>query len=163
MKKFLLCLLMLISTQCFADEAFVGYGVGILHDADHYIGQNKYFELGYRDFLYKGVYWQYKGGFWGEGSSDQTRQAGFWASTGPGLELDLNPVEFRSGWGIAAISNPDSQLGAYFPQFNGEVYMGLRDKKGDGFGFQYEHISCANFCSPNQGRDFITVQLSLRW
>lgn len=162
MRKFLI-LLLLLSNVCVADEAFIGYGVGILHDADHYIGQNKYFELGYRDFLWKGIYWQDKGGFWGEGSPDMTRKAGFWASTGPGMELDLQPFEMRSGWGLAAISTPDSQLGARFPQFNGEVYAGLRDKRGDGVGFQYEHISCANFCNPNEGRDFVTLQLSIKW
>lgn len=162
MLKYLLPLL-LLSTPVLADEAFLGYGVGILHDADHYVGQNKYAELGYREFIYKGVYWQYKGGFWGEGSSDITRKAGFWVSSGPGFEVDVQPIEIRSGWGLAAISTPDSQLGAYFPQFNGELYLGLRDKQGDGAGVQYEHISCANFCSPNQGRDFIVLQLSLKW
>lgn len=158
-----LSLLLLLSNVCLADEAFVGYGVGVFNDANDFVGQNKYAELGYRHFLYKGLYWQGKGGFWGEGSPDQTRKSGFWASTGPGLELDLQPFEMRSGAGIAAISSPDSQLGGYFPQFNEEIYAGLRDKRGDGIGFQYEHISCASFCSPNMGRDFVTVQLSLKW
>lgn len=162
MKKLAL-LLLFISNLCLADEAFIGYGVGVFNDADQFLGQNKYAEIGYRDFLYKGVYWQFKGGFWGEGSSDQTRKAGFWGSMGPGMEMNLNPLELRSGYGIAAISDPDSQLGAYFPQFDGELYLGLRDKQGDGVGFQYEHISCASFCSPNHGRDFVTVQLSLKW
>lgn len=162
MKKLLL-LLALISTQCFADEAFLGYGVGILGDASQYVGQNKFGELGYRSFLLDGIYWQFKGGFWGEGSADPTRNASFWVSSGPGLEIDLQPIEIRSGWGLAAITSPDSQLGARFPQFNGEVYLGLRDKKGDGVGVQYEHISCASFCTPNHGRDFLILQLSQKW
>lgn len=162
MKKLLL-LLLLMSSTCRADEAFLGYGLGIFNDAEYFVGQNKYGEIGYRQFLWDGIYWQYKGGFWGEGSPDSTRKAGFWVSTGPGLELDLQPIEIRSGWSIAAISTPDSQLGSRFPQFNGELYFGLRDKKGDGVGIQYEHISCASFCTPNQGRDFLILQLSQKW
>lgn len=162
MKKLLL-LLALIAAPCRADEAFLGYGVGIFGDADQYIGQNKFGELGYRSFLWDGIYWQFKGGFWGEGSADPTRNAGFWVSSGPGLEIDLQPVEIRSGWSLAAISSPDSQLGSRFPQFNGELYLGLRDRKGDGIGAQYEHISCASFCTPNHGRDFLILQLSQKW
>jgi Lipid A 3-O-deacylase (PagL) len=162
-KTIIAALLILSSSVAMADEGFIGYGLGVFHDADEHLGQNKYLELGLREDIWQGIYWQYKGGFWGEGSTDPTRKAGFWVSTGPGFEVDLNPVEFRSGWGLAAISNPDSQLGSYFPQFNGEIYLGLRDKKGDGVGFQYEHISCATFCNPNQGRDFVILQLSQKW
>lgn len=146
-----------------ADEAFVGYGVGVFKQADSWLGQSKYAELGYRHFLYDGIYWQNKVGFWGEGSPDQTRKSGGWGATGLGLELSLPYVEMRSGYGVGLITTPDSQLGSRFPQFNGELYGGFRDKRGDGVGFQYEHISCASFCSPNEGRDFVTVQLSIKW
>lgn len=162
MKKLILALL-LLSNVALADEAFLGYGLGVFNDANEFLGQNKYGELGYRTFVWDGIYWQFKGGYWGEGSADKTRNAGFFASMGPGLELDLQPIEIRSGWGLAAISSPDSQLGSRFPQFNGELYLGLRDRKGDGIGVQYEHLSCASFCTPNQGRDFIILQLSQKW
>lgn len=156
-------MVLFLSSICLADEAFIGYGVGVFNDANDFLGQNKYAYVGYREFLYKGIYWQEKGGFWGEGSPDQSRKSGGWISSGPGLEMDLEPFEMRSGYGLAAITSPDSQLGAVFPQFNGELYLGLRDKKGDGVGFEYDHISCASFCSPNEGRDFVTVQLSIKW
>lgn len=159
----LLCLLLLISNVALADEGFLGYGVGVFHDADQYTGQNKYFEVGYRSDIWEGIMWQYKGGFWGEGSQDTTRKNGFWISSGPQFQVDLQPLEIRTGWGLAMISNPDSQLGGRFPQFNGELYLGLRDKRGNAIGFQYEHISSAGLVTPNQGRDFVTLQLSTRW
>lgn len=162
MNKFLLSLL-LVSQICLADEAFLGYGVGIFNDANYELGQNKYLELGVRYGLWDGLYLQLKGGLWGESSPDRSRTGGGWLSSGLGLEVNLNAVEIRSGWGLAAISSPDSQLGGNFPQFNGELYLGLRDKKGDGIGLQVEHISCASFCNPNVGRDFVTLQLSQKW
>lgn len=162
MKK-LLFLLMFLSNVCVADEAYLGFGVGMFNDADSHVGQNKYGELGYRSFVWDGIYLEYKGGFWGEGGPDQTRKAGAFIAAGPGLEVDLQPVEIRSGINLAAISSPDSQLGGYFPQFNEELYIGLRDKKGDGIGLQLEHISCATFCNPNQGRNALMLLLSQKW
>jgi hypothetical protein len=162
MRKLLL-FLALIPSLCVADEGFLGYGLGILHDADHSFSQNKYAEVGYREEIWYGIYWQNKLGYWGENSPDTSRKASFWGSSGLGLKVDLSPVEFRSGWGLAAITRPDSQLGGAFPQFNGEFYVGVRDKHDNGIGLQYEHISSAGIWKPNEGRDFITLQLSQKW
>lgn len=161
-----ICLTLLLAIACstaHADEAFVGYGVGVFHDASEYTGQMKVGEVGYRHFLVDGIYWQNKVGYWGEGSNDKTRSSSGYGSTGFGLEMDLQPLELRSGYGVAFITSPDSQLGSRFPQFNGEAYAGLRDKRGDGIGLQYEHVSCASFCTPNQGRDFLIIQMSMKW
>jgi hypothetical protein len=162
MKKILL-LLLLISNICFAEEAFIGYGVGVFNDANYYLGQNKYIDAGYRSFIWDGFYWEWDGGYWGEGSPDIGRKSGFFASSGPGLEIDLQPLELRSGWQLAAISNPDSQLGGYFPEFHGTASIGLRDKKGDGIAVEYNHISSAGLVTPNIGRDFILLELSQKW
>ena len=162
MKNLVISLICLFSINCFGDEAFVGYGVGILHGADTFLGQTKYLDVGYRDFIWEGLYWQNKIGGIGEGSPDQTRSGGGFVSSGVGVEVDLRPIELRGGGALAAITNPDSQLGGYF-QFNEDVSLGLRDKKGDGLALQYNHISCATFCSPNMGRDFILLELSQKW
>lgn len=155
--------LLLACSTAHADEAFLGYGVGVFNDASYYTGQMKVGEVGYRHFLIDGIYWQNKVGYWGEGSDDRTRKSSGYLSTGLGMEVNLQPMEFRSGYGLAGITTPDSQLGARLPQFQGEAYLGVRDKQGDGIGLQYEHISCASFCTPNQGRDFLIIQLSTKW
>lgn len=157
-----LLLLLLLSNVCLASEAFMGYGVGIFNDASSFIGQNKYAELGYREFVWEGVFWQNRLGYWGEGSGDKTRQNSFWYSSTMGLEVDLQPLEIRGGVGPALISNPDSQLGGYF-QFNEHMSIGLRDKKGDGMALDYNHLSCASLCNPNRGRDSITFEMSQKW
>ena len=159
----MLLFLLLFSTTAMADEAFVGYGLGILRGADTFLGQTKYLDLGYREFMWDGIYWQNKVTAWGEGSPDLTRKGGGYFSTGLGLEVELQPLELRGGGSLGAISAPDSQLGAVFPQFNENFGIGLRDKKGDGIAFEYDHISCSSFCHPNMGRDFIMLELSQKW
>lgn len=160
---FLSILAIILSSTAMADEAFLGYGLGVFNSAKQSSGEVKAFQLGYRDDLIDGFYWQYKLGFWGDGSGDKGRSSSGYASTGPGFRVDLNPIEIRTGWGIAAITSPDSYLGGRFPQFNGELYMGVRDKHGNGIGFQYEHISSAGLVTPNQGRDLVILQMSQRW
>jgi len=161
--KKLVALALLFSSTCQAGEVFLSYGVGIFGSADHFTGQVKMANIGYRTFIANGIYWQFKAGAWGDGSSEPDRHGSVYISTGPGMEIDLRPFEFRSGWSLATISTPDSYLGGRFPQFNGEAYWGVRDKNGNGAGVQYEHVSCLTFCSPNLGRDFGVLQLSHKW
>lgn len=161
MKK-LIPFLLLLSTVAMADEGFVGYGLGVFHGADDFLGQSKYINLGYRADLGAGIYWQTKVGAWGEGGPDLTRKGGGFGSTGVGLEIDLQPIELRGGGALATITTPDSQLGGYF-QFNENMAVGLRDKRGAGIAVEYDHISCGSLCSPNLGRDFIILELSEKW
>lgn len=156
----ILCLI--ASAPAHADEGYVSYGVGVFHDADNYTGQMKVAEVGYRHFMFDGVYWQNKIGYWGEGSDDKSRLSSAYGFTSFGMEMNLHPLEIRSGYGIGGITQTDSQLGGNL-QFNGEVYFGLRDKEGDGIGAKYNHISCASLCSPNHGRDNVQIELSIKW
>lgn len=161
--KFLLGLLLLVSMPVHAEEAFASFGVGVFHSAERSLGETKVGNFGFRQELYQGVYWQFKGGYWGDGSGDPSRNGSAFVSTGPGMTVDLRPVEMRAGYGLAAISSPDSYLGGRFPQFQGEIYLGVRDPRGNGIGLEYDHISSAGLVSPNMGRDFVVLQLSQKW
>jgi hypothetical protein len=164
MKAKLLTVLSLMSLTAQAGEPFVGYGVGIFHSADYGPVSTKLFQLGYRTDLAGGFYWQNRVGYWSDSSPKETnRKNSAYASTGIGFLIDLRPIELRSGWGISGITTPDSMLGGHFPQFNGDLYIGVRDRNGNGIGVQYEHISSAGIVTPNEGRDFITLQLSTKW
>lgn len=160
MKYLLIALTTLITASAFADDAFISLGVGAANSAKNSAGEVKIANVGYRRHFGNGFYWQAKLGYFGDGSGDPTRKSSGYASTGPGALIDLHPIEMRIGYGLAAITTPDSYLGARMPQFQGEVYIGVRDPHGKGLGAQYEHISCASFCTPNQGRDFLVIQLS---
>ena len=146
-----------------AEEAFVGYGLGVFHSAEKSPVETKILQVGYRVDLLDGFYWQARAGYWNDSSHELDRKSSGYASTGFGFLIDLKPMEFRSGWGIGGVTTTDGFLGGYFPQFNGELYVGARDKNGHGIGLQYEHISSAGIVTPNQGRDFVTLQLSTKW
>jgi len=161
--KLFICLLLLFSTICQSDEGFVGYGVGMGPSASTFFAETKVAELGLRNFLWDGLYWQNKIGFWKDGSNDPTRSSSLYASSGIGLEVDLHPVELRSGSGLTIISSPDSYLGGRFPQFSTDFYAGVRDRHGNGIGLDYSHTSSAGIFDQNVGRDFLTLQLSMKW
>lgn len=163
MKNQIIALLALSSLTAQADEGFFSFGVGEGNSAKQHTGEVKVGSIGIREELYQGIYLQYKLGFFGDGSGDPTRKGSLFGSIGPGMLIDLHPVEIRAGYGLAAISTPDSYLGGSFPQFQGEAYVGFRDYRGNGIGLSYEHISSAGFSTPNQGRDFMVLQLSQKW
>ena len=163
MRNLILAALLLFASPAFADEVFFGYGVGVFNSAKTSPTEAKVANLGVRTDLFGGFYWQFKLGYWGDGSGDPNRHNSAYISSGPGILVDLRPVEIRSGWGLAAITNPDSYLGGRFPQFNGELYLGLRDRYGSGIGVKYEHISSAGLIQPNEGRDFAALEISFRW
>lgn len=152
-----------LAQSSYGGDASIGYGLGIANSAKRSPVETKMFTAAVRPEIYKGIYWQVKGGYWGDGSADPARSSSFFASTGPGMLIDLRPIEIRSGWGIAVISSPDAYLGGRFPQFNGNAYIGLRDKNGSGIGAEYNHVSSAGLVRPNEGRDFIVLELSKKW
>jgi hypothetical protein len=165
MRYFLLLFsLFLYSYSCFADsEQFIGFGVGLAESAVSSSGETKMFNVGEREFLYRGIYWENKLGYWGDGSGNPNRKSSLFGVSGVGMMVDLAPVELRAGTGLAIISTPDSYLGGRFPEFNENLGMTLRDKHGDGIGLTYSHFSSAGIVSPNIGRDFVTLELSIKW
>jgi hypothetical protein len=146
-----------------ADEAFINYGVGILESAKSSFSETKMIDVGYRSFIWDGLYWQNKAGVWIDNSGDPNRSSSGYASSGIGLEVDLKPIELRTGSGLAFITSPDHYLGGIFPQFDTDFYAGVRDRFGDGIGIKYDHISSAGIFSYNQGRDFVTFEISYKW
>lgn len=162
MFKKLLFLMCILVSSAHADEAFTGFGLGAFNTAKGGPGSVKIGQIGHRFDLIEGFYWQNKLGFWGQGANDYGMKSSAYIASGIGFRVDLAPVEFHSGYSLGLISVPDSYLGGPF-QFNGEVYIGLRGKYGNGFGLKYEHISSAGIEMPNQGRDFFILELSQRW
>lgn len=164
MDKILLGFLILAYSQNLpANELSVGYGLGVFNSAKYSIAETKTANIAYRHFLIPGLFWQARAGFWGDGSGDPSRRSSAYGSTGPGFEVDLSPIEIRSSWSLAYISTPDGYLGARFPQFNDDIYLGVRDKNQTGIGLSYGHLSSAGLVMPNKGRDFLILELSKKW
>ncbi len=66
-------------------------------------------------------------------------------------------LELHIGVGPSFLLNPDQVLGGHF-QFCLEGGLGLVDKDVY-LGIAYKHLSSAGFEMPNQGRDFVVVQM----
>ena len=90
------------------------------------------------------------------------RSSSGFISSGLGLNVDLQPLEIRGGGALSLITNPDVQLGGVF-QFNEDISVGLRDIKGNAIALVYNHFSCGSFCSPNLGKDSVSLELSEVW
>ena len=161
--KYLLLILISFSNIALADTAFMNYGLGVAESAIHSKAETKVISLGYREEMWDGIYWQNRVGYWGDGSSGMGRKSSGYAASGLGLEVDLKPVELRSGWSLATITSPDVYLGGVFPQFSGDFSIGVRDSHGNGMAITYFHISSAGLVTPNMGRDFVTLELSQKW
>lgn len=143
-----------------AEEVYVSYGLGAFKSAENVVSETKITNAGVRLKIYSPWEWQIKLGGWLDGSGNPTRKSSFYTSTGPQYVINAGPVVIRNGIGLAYISNPDSYLGGRFPQFDLEVYVGLKNKTGSAIGFQLEHLSSAGINKPNIGRDFFVLQLS---
>lgn len=164
MNNLLLGLAMIMaSSETHAQEIFFGYGIGAFGSAKYSTTEVKTIDLGYRMEIYNGLYWQFKSGDWIDTSNDRNRRGSLFLFTGPSLLIDLAPVEIRTGLSIGAIETTDSYLGGHFPQFNEDLYFGVRDRHGNGIGVKYEHISSAGIFQPNEGRDFVILEVSQRW
>lgn len=144
-------------------EMFSGFGFGLFDSAKAKATEVKVTDFGYRLELCNGIYWQNKVAYWLDQSGDPRRKNSFYLSTGLGMLVDLKPIEIRVGTNLGFLASRDSYLGGHFPQFNEELYVGVRDKRGNGIGVKIEHISSAGFSQPNQGRDFVMLELSSKW
>jgi len=69
---------------------------------------------------------------------------------GPELHIAVGP---------AYLQNPDQVLGGHF-QFSLEGGVGISDGKTS-LGLEWKHLSSAGIEMPNQGRDFISIQLRI--
>src|ERR1700676_3039018 len=90
----------------YSDETFMGFGVGAFNSAKHGPGEVKTYNLGLRQDLIEGFYWQEKLGLWGQGGNNEGMKSSGYGSTGLGFRVDFTPVEFHAGWSLAGITTP---------------------------------------------------------
>jgi hypothetical protein len=154
-KKVLLASLLLMSSSASADVvASVGAGKGILSDQPfervgcvgyQYNFNSNFFvrpEVGYFNANSVGTSSSWTGGLLGVQVT---------STAGTNVHLASGP---------AYLQNPDNVLGGNF-QFTNEAGIGLTDKNVY-LGLAWKHLSSAGIEIPNQGRDFIVLQLGLK-
>lgn len=85
-------------------------------------------------------------------------KSSYWVAPLAGVKASsLSGAELHIGMGPGYLQNPDSTLGGHF-QFSLEGGVGLYDGKTY-IGLAWKHLSSAGIEMPNQGRDFIVIQL----
>lgn len=162
MKTKLLALWALMYSTIAQAESFLGYGLGIFGSAQYTPAETKVLTLGYRDDFVFGLKKQWEIGAWFDSAGHGRSGSGIF-SYQIGLEVTPGVFVLRSMHGLAYITNPDAYLGGSFPQFNHDIYLGVRDDRDRAIGLKYKHISSAGIFSPNMGRDFMMVELGVPW
>lgn len=174
MKLFRLCLIVIIGTMVinycsrlahskdweFGDEIYLTGAVGVFNSGKSSLSESKYMNIGYRSDL--GWFKQgFEGGAWIDrvpgrnGSLYGAYQLGYEVVTHDGLIA-------RIMTGPALISTTDEYLGGHF-QFKDNIYLGVKDDEGRTIGINYNHLSSAGIETPNQGRDFLGVEVGVRF
>lgn len=158
MKKLLL-LLLFFPSAVLADNMYFNYGIGIVESAKNYAGEVKTFGLGVNREIWNGLFYQAEAGVWADSQGNGRLSSGY-ANLNFGLEVNPGYLIFRSSWGLAGITHPDSYLGSHL-NFSQDLFIGVKDHHDNMLGIDYRHMSNAGLASPNVGRDFITIQVGI--
>ena len=147
-----------------AAQADIGlrYGLGVFKSAVDSPTEVKIFGLSYTEKLGKSFFVKTEVGYFVDSSSSSSRKSSAYGNTSLGLEVSPSFLLMRASHGLAVISTPDSYLGRRFPQFATDLFFGLKDSNGSAIGISYKHISSAGIVMPNQGRDFLTMEYSIK-
>lgn len=155
--KYLFALL-LISTSAWADLSFsIGTGKGIFGSPgtpfERVVAAG--YQLSWSDFFLRP-----EAGYFEDLSGHG--KSSYWLSSLLGVRaLSTVGPELHIGVGPSYLQNPDAILGGHF-QFSLEGGAGITDKSGQVYiGIAWKHLSSAGFEMPNQGRDFVVIQLRL--
>jgi|SRR5581483_378658 len=153
--------IMVTPTRVLAGEGtFFKYGVGIPKDNDK-LGSVKNFSFGYQGETSLFFDYKYEAGLWADSNGDGRSSSGYGAAS-LGLEPRLGTFYVHSFWGLAYITNTDTQLSTNI-EFMQDFGLGLRDSRGVGIGLGYKHVSNAGIKLPNRGRDFLCIQMQIPW
>lgn len=131
-------LLLLLSTFAHGGALGLSMGWGQLGT------EGRLMQLSYQDRLLSSYFYRVEAG-----------TQGVWALGG----FQINPgrhtyVSFAVGGGLTAV---DSRLSSAL-QFTEELMLGVEDR-AHFIGVGWKHISCANLCVTNSGRDFLLLEV----
>lgn len=141
------------------DDYIFKYGMGLSDQKP--TGSIKLFSLRQESHEFHAIHSAMEGGGWLDNLGDGRKSAVFGKyqlGVKPGAEEGVYAKAF---WGIQAQSTTDTQLGGIL-QFSQDAGIGIRDNTSL-VEVGYSHVSSAGIFSPNQGRDFITLSLGVRF
>lgn len=154
-----LAFLMLFVSQTGIADAFFKYGIGILKSAVSDPAETKVFTLGYQNPLGRYFVWQAEGGFYSDSAGNGRKNSGFF-NLSAGVDVRTGILQGQALWGPGLLTTPDAYIGGHFI-FNQDLYLGLRDQRGNGIGLNYKHMSTSGLEMPNYGRDSLLIRMSI--
>lgn len=161
MNSYLSLLLLAISSSSLADDSiYVKYGGGVFHSAEPTSTVVKTASLGVQTPLVGDLVQQVELGLWTDNSGISGRTGSSYISWAAGIEINPGYLDIIPFAGVAGITSPDNMLSSHF-QFNEQLFVGVKDNKKSFAGINYTHISCANLCSPNLGRDLLSLKVGV--
>ncbi len=156
-KFLLLSIILIVSTLANAELiSSVGVGKGILK------ANGTLFErvgiIGYQKNINSNLFIRPELGYFGDLSKEGKSSS--WVSSLIGAKvLTKSGITNHIAIGPSYLQNPDNTLGGHF-QFSLEGGVGLQDNNVS-IGLAWKHLSSAGIETPNNGRDFIVLQLGL--
>lgn len=140
-------------------DVYMTGALGVFNSGKSSLSESKFANVGYRTSL--GLFkQQVEVGGWidrvGQGRADSA-----YAAYQIGWEVD-GPLIARIMTGPAMMTTPDVYLGGRF-EFKEDLYLGEEDKAGRMIGVKYNHLSSAGIYTPNIGRDFMGLEIGMRF
>lgn len=160
MKKCALGLVFLSASVMAEDTTIIKYGIGVADSGKESLAETKYLGVGqqlplFSDFLVT----QWEVGAFADNAGHSRKSSAF-AFYGLGVHVNAGSVYAQSVFNLGLISTPDAYLGGPF-QASEDMGVGLQSKSGASMGLHYKHISSAGIERPNNGRDFLLIQLKV--
>lgn len=141
--------LLLFTTATARADSFLEYGLGLNDNGT----QTKLISAGYSAPWFLCFDYKLEGG----GFIDKNFVA--FATGNIGLVVKTSSLYAKVFFGPALITEHDNRLTGAF-QFNHDAEIGLQSE-GYSIGINYKHLSNAGLMSPNAGRDFLLLKLSI--
>lgn len=153
-------IILLFSLNCLADgTGFVKYGIGLNNPEGTTPVGEKIISFGYQHPAFWVIDYQLEmGGF--IDNFERSKASSAFAGPSLGISIVESYYYAKVFSGIIGLANVDSRLGGHF-QFNHDLELGLKDTRNIGIGCVYKHMSSAGIYTPNLGRDWFMLKLSL--
>lgn len=155
---FLFVLIVILCPKALADEYSFKMGLGIINKPTSEV---KAFGVRHESKLFAMIHDATEFGLWTDTGKDKGRKGAAFVQYQWGIRPQSEHLYAKAFIGASALTSTDSQLGGNF-QFAEDFGFGFQDK--DSFvGLCYGHKSSAGFFRPNKGRDFLQLELGIRF
>lgn len=141
-------------------DNYASFMLGVFSSARDAYTETKFLCVGHREPLIFGFTHQYEAGGWTD-IAGGGRSGSLYAAYQVGVEAGEGAIG-RIMLGPAIITRPDAYLGGPF-EFTEDLFLGIKGGNGNIIGVKYKHLSSAGIYQPNEGRDLLGIEASIKF